>query len=329
MKFIDEINIYVASGKGGDGLFSFSNIKTPDGGNGGKGGDIYLIGNKNNLTFSHLKFKSIYKAENGFSGSGNNKTGKNGKDLYITVPLGTLIYDYELNLLLGTILKHDDKLLIVKGGTPGLGNYYLKNKYLESNKFKIGAKSVLKFLHLELNILANVGLLGYSNVGKSSFINKISNVISKTGNYNFTTLVPILGVLKNYTKYKIVIADMPGITYLASQGRGLGLNFLKHISRTQLLLHFIDLVSMHNKFSLFKRILIINNELNSAYPESKKKWLILSKIDLYKNVYFFSFIKKLKIKYNYNLIFITSSKDKTGFKKLSFNIGEYFSNFIF
>jgi len=330
MKFIDEINIYVSSGQSGDGLFSFSNRKTPDGGNGGRGGSIYLICDNNVFTFYNLKFMSIYKAENGINGQRNKRTGRTGNDLFIKVPIGTIVYDGERNVFLGELVSHGDKLLIASSGRPGYGNAYLKRSFWDVGRLKRGSESVLRFLHLELNLLSDIGLLGFPNVGKSSFINEISNVYSKVGDYKFTTLVPILGILRNYNNRSIVLSDLPGIISFSSDGLGLGFNFLKHLLKTKLLLHFIDLSIIYNKYIFFSETFIINNELKKFDTSflKKKKWFILSKCDLVRNVYFFSFLKFLLKRYECDFIFVISSNKKYGFKKLSFNLGEYFSKVV-
>ncbi|HIH2762393.1 MAG TPA: GTPase [Candidatus Azoamicus sp.] len=232
MTFFDEINIYVASGKGGNGLFSFSKnknakYKTSDGGNGGNGGHVYIKGNKNYLTLYKLKFKNKYKAEDGISGKKNNKTGKNGKNLEINVPIGTIIYDKERKLYIGEIKKHDEKIIVAKGGRSGYGNSNLKNITNSKNNLKLGGESEIKLLHLELFLTTDVGLLGLPNVGKSSLINKITNSFYKTANYNFTTLEPNIAILKFFSKNRISITDIPGIIKFASKGKGLGPKFFK------------------------------------------------------------------------------------------------------
>lgn len=325
MSFVDEINFYVSSGKSGDGLFSFSNKKIPNGGNGGKGGGVYLFCDKKVSNFYHLKFNSIYKAENGVNGKKNNKTGKSGNDIFLRVPEGTIVYDGERNIFLGELLNDGEKLLLVSSGKPGYGNLYLKNKLLNLNDLKFGSKAIIKFIHLELNLLADIGLLGFPNVGKSSFICVASDVISKIGEYKFTTLIPVLGCLKKF-KNNVVIADIPGIISLSSEGCGLGFKFLKHLLKTKLLFHFIDLSFVLNEYCIYKGIYIIQNELKKYdYLFLKKyKWLILNKNDLIHDLKFFTFFIFLIKRYQFMYFFNVSSKKKNGFKKLMFNINEYF-----
>ncbi len=334
MSFIDEINIYVSSGKGGNGLVSFSKKKfsrfaVPDGGNGGNGGNVYFLGDKNYTTFFHLRFRSNYKAEDGFNGKSNGKTGKNGCNLFIKVPLGTLIYDCERGILLGEVIKHGDKILIVSGGISGYGNFFLKQSSQLYNKIRAGGNARLKYLHLELKLLANVGLLGLPNVGKSLFVNSVSDVFSKVGDYNFTTLKPKLGLLKDYVNKNIIIADIPGLIRFSSKGMGLGFNFLKHLSKTVLLLHFIDLSIIKTKKDILRDIIIINRELKQFDSNflHKEKWLILNKNDLIIKFDLYLFSKSLLKKFNYRFVFSISSKKKYSLKKLSFNIGEYFSKY--
>lgn len=325
MKFVDEINIYVASGKSGDGLASFSNKKLANGGNGGRGGHVYLLCDSSVSTFYHLKFMYIYKAENGANGKKNGKTGKSGKDLFIKVPPGTIVYDSERNILIGELLKHNDSLLVVSSGKPGYGNLYFKKYNKKFDMFKIGSKSVLKFLHLELNLLADVGLLGFPNVGKSSFICCVSNVISKIGEYKFTTVIPILGHLKFFLK-NIILADIPGIITNSSNGSGLGFDFLKHLLKTKLLLNFFDLNISYHRYIFYKNLFVINDELTkfNLYFLNKRKWIVLNKSDLLIELYSFSFFYQFIKKCNLYPVFVISSKKKIGLKKLIFNINEYF-----
>lgn len=332
MFFLDSINLYISSGKGGDGCTSFfrslySSFGKPDGGNGGKGGSVYFLGDKNLNSFYYLNYNLIYKAEDGENGQSNLKTGKNGKDLFIKVPLGTSIYDNERNLFFGEIVFDGEKLLVLEGGKGGYGNFFLRSCDASIfNKMILGASSKIAYFHLELKILADVGLLGLPNVGKSMFINVISNSLSKSADYSFTTLHPFLGVLNFDFLNKIVIADLPGIIHDSSLGRGLGFSFLKHLIKTKLLLHFIDISVVNSIPSLFNDLLIINNELNGYNSKllNINKWLILTKIDLVDNSVVFSFDRDYLTKLNYNNIFFISSKNKIGLKKLCFNISEFF-----
>lgn len=332
MFFVDSIDIYVSSGKGGNGCVSFNrsaggSLGRADGGNGGKGGDVYFFGDRNIKTFNNLKFNLNYKSEDGFNGEPNLRTGKNGEDLYISVPLGTVIYDKERNVFIGEVLKDHDDFLVLKGGRPGYGNFFLKS--CDKNifcKLILGGQAKLAKFHLELKILADVGLLGFPNVGKSLFINRVSNVSSKVGDYSFTTLYPVLGTLKFFNFNKILIADIPGIIEGSCLGVGLGFNFLKHLLKTKLLLHFIDIKNISCKRSLLKELVVLNNELKNYNLDllNIKKWLIFNKSDLVNDFYFID--KKYLIKFNYYNLFFISSKNDVGLKKLCFNLSEFFSD---
>ncbi len=329
MSFIDSIDLYISSGKGGNGCISFVKNRSynkPDGGNGGRGGDVYFIGDRNINTFNNLKFNIHYKASDGLNGEPNFRTGKSGDDLLIYVPLGTFIYDNERNIFIVEILKDKDKFLVLKGGRSGFGNFFLKS--CDKNVFDklvLGGLSKLAKIHLELKLLADVGLLGFPNVGKSLFINNVSNVFSKVEDYSFTTLYPILGTLKFFNFNKILIADIPGIIEGSSLGVGLGFNFLKHLLKTKLLLHFIDVYNIKSKKDLLNEIIVLNNELKAYNSDliKIKKWLIINKIDLILDAC--SIDKNFLLKFNYSNVFYISSKNKIGLKKLCFNISSSFT----
>lgn len=333
MFFIDSINLYVASGKGGNGSVSFYKsiydfYKRPDGGNGGKGGNVFFIGDKELKTFSKLKSNLNYKAQDGENGQSNRKTGRNGCDLFIHVPLGTVIYDIERNIFFGEILNDGDLLLVLKGGRAGYGNFFLKScEKGVFDKLIAGGVSKIMHCHLELKLLSDVGLLGFPNVGKSLFINKISNVISKVADYSFTTLNPVLGVINLNYFNDIVVADLPGIIKKSHLGVGLGFNFLKHLLKTRLLLHVIDSTSIYSKISLLRELVIINNELKKYNVDLFKieKWIVFNKIDLIRDFKVDLIDRKYLLKFNYTNIFLISSKESIGLKKLCFNICEFFS----
>lgn len=286
INFIDEITIEVNSGNGGNGCISFyklknSSKKIPNGGNGGNGGNVYLIADKHINTLEQFNFKNKFKAQNGFKGMKNNSTGKNGKDMFIKIPLQTSIF----NKTNGKFLYHtnydNQKILIVKGGNYGLGNknfHYSKNRIkFFNNKGKLG-ESIILFL--EMKLIADVGLIGLPNSGKSTFVNSISSSKTKIANYPFTTLIPHLGAVKIKNK-KFIVADMPGLIKGSSKGIGLGLKFLKHLEKCNILLHIID-ISSNNILNIINEIKIIVDEINSFNIILMKKirWIVFNKIDL-------------------------------------------------
>ncbi len=326
MTFTDCINIYVVSGKGGNGITSFCRRKFvpkggPDGGNGGNGGSVLLKGSDNINDFYHLRFTDIYKAGNGCDGRKNRKTGKNGKNIELLVPFGTEVFDNDTGFFLGDISKNNKSLLLAKGGNGGFGNSCFKSgRNVIPTKNTLGLVPEVKFLRLELKLSADVGLLGYPNVGKSSFINIISNTKSKVSDYKFTTTFPILGKSNFNSFNNFAIIDVPGVIENASKGVGLGFSFLKHLLKCRILLHFVDLSKVFNIDDLFKEIVVINNELSSfdCYFNSKEKWLVFNKIDIANNILDYNLIH-LKLKeFGYRNIFYISCKDKIGLKKICY-----------
>ncbi|XZR52796.1 MAG: Obg family GTPase CgtA [Enterobacteriaceae bacterium] len=288
MKFIDETDILVVAGKGGDGCISFRREKYvpyggPNGGNGGNGGNIYICANKNLNTLMHLNYKKIFYAENGQNGKSKLCTGKNGKNLLIYVPIGTIIKNKIDNKIICKMVIDKQKILLAKGGYKGLGNNYFKSSTnrtpYKKTKGLLGEK---KFIYLELLLLADVGVIGLPNVGKSTFVNIISSAKPKIDTYPFTTIKPQLGTVY-IGEGKFIIADIPGIIKNASKGSGLGYRFLKHIKHCKLLLLMID-IKCFNKLNIIKNIQIIINELKLYNPQLLKKpcWLIFNKIDLIK-----------------------------------------------
>jgi GTP-binding protein len=286
MNFIDEAYLEIKAGDGGSGASSFRREKYipfggPDGGDGGKGGDIYFKVNTNSNTLIDFQNKKIFNAKNGERGAGKNKFGAAGEDLVIEVPLGTVIYDDNTQEELIDCTDQSGSYLIAKGGDGGLGNAKFKSSTNQApRKTTPGFKGETRAIRLELKSLADVGLVGFPNAGKSTFLNKVSSAKPKIGNYPFTTLRPHLGTIKgNESSY--VIADIPGLIEGASDGAGLGIKFLKHISRTGLLLIFADLFSSEN-ISPTKQVKLLKNELNSFKDDLTQKvfWIVCNKIDL-------------------------------------------------
>ncbi len=249
MKFIDEATIYVEAGRGGSGCVSFRREKFiprggPDGGDGGKGGDVIIAGNKDLASLHDFRYKRTYKAENGKAGSGRNKTGREGSDITINVPLGTVVTDRDASVVLFQVLKDGEVRVAARGGRGGRGNArFVTPTHKAPLEFDPGEEGEKRWLYLDLKLLADIGLVGHPNAGKSTLISRLTQARPKVGDYPFTTLKPSLGVLDDDDEKKFVIADIPGIIEGASQGKGLGLAFLKHIERTGALLIVLDLSS--------------------------------------------------------------------------------------
>ena len=286
MNFIDEAYLEIKAGDGGSGASSFRREKYipfggPDGGDGGKGGDIFFKVNTNVNTLVDFQNKKIFNAKNGQKGAGKNKFGAAGDDLFIEVPLGTVVYDNSTGEELIDCNKKDAKYIIAKGGDGGLGNAKFKSSTNQApRKCTPGFEGEKRSIRLELKSLANVGLVGFPNAGKSTFLNNVSSAKPKIGDYPFTTLRPHLGTIKG-NESSFVIADIPGLIEGASEGAGLGIKFLRHISRTGLLLIFVDLNSSED-LSPVQQITLLKNELDSFKDDLTQKvsWIICNKIDL-------------------------------------------------
>ena len=286
MNFIDEAYLEVRAGDGGSGASSFRREKYipfggPDGGDGGKGGDVFFKVNQNSNTLIDFQNRKVFEAKNGQRGSGKNKSGSAGSDLFINVPRGTVIYDNLTNEELIDCTDENTDYLIVKGGEGGHGNARFKSSTNRApRKSTPGFKGEIRSLRLELKSLADVGLVGFPNAGKSTFLNFVSSAKPKIGSYPFTTLRPHLGTIKG-TESSYVIADIPGLIEGASEGAGLGIKFLKHISRTGLLLIFVDLFPSDD-LNPMKQIRLLRKELE-AYKDNltqKVSWVVCNKIDL-------------------------------------------------
>ena len=266
--FIDFIKINCRSGNGGSGSSHFRREKFvplggPDGGDGGKGGDIILKGNSQLWTLLHLRYTKHLIAENGGNGSGSKKHGRDGKDIIINVPLGTVAKSVDDNNIILEIIKEGEEKILLKGGQGGLGNFHFKSSTNQApKKTTKGEQSDSREIFLEMRLIADIGLLGLPNAGKSTLINALTNSKSKVGNFPFTTLIPTLGVLENSEK-SLTIADMPGIIEGASDGHGLGFKFLRHLHRTKFLLHLVDCsISADEALDSFS---IIENELKEFH----------------------------------------------------------------
>ncbi|WP_133126987.1 Obg family GTPase CgtA [Legionella nagasakiensis] len=290
MRFVDEANIKVEAGHGGHGCLSFRREKYvprggPDGGDGGDGGSVYLQASPDLNTLVDFRYQRHFKAENGQSGMGSNCTGKKGNDLIIQVPVGTLVHDVETGELIGDIRHAGERLLVAQGGFHGLGNARYKSSVNRApRQTSPGTPGESRQLHLELRVLADVGLLGLPNAGKSTLIRAVSSAKPKVADYPFTTLHPNLGVVRIASHKSFVMADIPGLIEGAAEGAGLGHQFLKHLSRTCVLLHLIDVAPLDGSDPVQSAQTIIQ-ELTAYDPAllNKPRWLVLNKIDLIPN----------------------------------------------
>ncbi|MCL2325285.1 MAG: GTPase ObgE [Proteobacteria bacterium] len=246
MRFVDEIKVEAAAGKGGDGAATFRREMFvpqggPSGGDGGRGGDVVLVGDEGLNTLSHLRFRRHLRAKNGVPGGKDRRHGKNGEPCVVAVPVGTLIYDADTDVLVGDVVSASQRVVVCKGGRGGRGNVHFATPTHRSPHIaERGRRGEARMLRLELKLLADVGLLGFPSVGKSTLISVISNARPKIADYPFTTLVPHLGVVEVHEDMSIVVADIPGLIVGASQGKGLGHDFLRHLERTRILVHLIE-----------------------------------------------------------------------------------------
>ncbi len=287
MKFIDEARIKIAAGNGGSGCVSFRREKFipkggPDGGDGGDGGSVYLVADPQINTLVDFRYRRSYRAENGQPGMGSNRTGKSGRDLYVKVPVGTMVYDDDTGELMGDLVEPEQSLLVARGGFHGLGNVRYKSSVNRTpRQSSKGSAGEVRNLRLELKLLADVGLLGLPNAGKSTLIRAVSAARPKVAAYPFTTLYPQLGVVSVSPHRSFVIADIPGLIAGAAQGAGLGIRFLKHLSRTRLLLHIIDVLPVdgQNPVAGARQIVAELAQFDTQLA-SKPRWLVLNKIDL-------------------------------------------------
>lgn len=287
MKFVDEAEIKVQAGDGGNGCIGFRREKYipnggPDGGDGGDGGDLYLLADENLNTLIDYHFERFHQAERGENGRGSNCTGRRGKDKVLTVPVGTRVRDEMTGEILGDLTRHGQKLLVAKGGFHGLGNTRFKTSVNRAPRKKTnGTPGEVRNLILELLLLADVGLLGLPNAGKSTFIRSVSAAKPKVADYPFTTLVPNLGVVRCDGHQSFVIADIPGLIEGAADGAGLGIRFLKHLERCRVLLHLVDVLPVDGSDPADNAQIIINELENySEALADKPRWLVFNKLDL-------------------------------------------------
>ena len=282
--FIDSVRFKLTSGKGGPGCSSFRKEKFvvkggPDGGDGGKGGDIYFVVNNNTDTLSWFKGRDNLKAENGQPGMGSRMTGKSASDLELKVPSGTQVIDIQTGEVIVDLINEGERFKILEGGKGGMGNYHFKNSRNQAPTYcQAGLPGITQEIGLELKLIADVGLVGYPNVGKSTLISVESNATPQIANYEFTTLTPKLGVVEVGEYSSFVMADIPGIIEGASDGRGLGIEFLKHIQRTKTLLYMIDISNYRDMIDQYN---VLKDEVKKYSQElaSRKFAIVLSKVD--------------------------------------------------
>ncbi|MEF3279940.1 MAG: GTPase ObgE [Elusimicrobiota bacterium] len=316
--FVDKVKVYLKAGDGGNGCASFRREKYvpfggPDGGNGGDGGSIYIVASKDLNTLTRLALNPHIKAESGEHGKGSNKFGKKANDLFVYVPIGTVVKDIQGNVLCD-LIKDGDKFLAAKGGCGGRGNAAFKTSVNKAPSFfEKGEKGEEKTLILELLVIADIGIIGFPNAGKSTFLSRITKATPKIADYPFTTLNPNIGVCFHKGR-SIIVADIPGLIEGASEGKGLGDNFLKHISRTKILLHLVDPLGFYN-VNPIKSIEIINKELKKYSPElmKKEKIIAINKSDIIQSLKIYEKIKK---KYKKDKVFLISAVTGTGINPL-------------
>ena len=291
MKLVDEAEIQVIAGNGGNGCVGFRREKFiplggPDGGDGGNGGSVWLVADENLNTLIDFRHDRIFRAQRGENGMGRQMYGKGGEDKIITVPVGTVVINVDTDEVIGDLTTHGARLLVAKGGKGGLGNMHFKSSVNRSPRQALpGEEGEERVLKLELKLLADVGLLGFPNAGKSTFIRAVSAATPKVADYPFTTLYPNLGVVKVENYRSFVIADVPGLIEGAADGAGLGTQFLRHLQRTRILLHLVDISPMEGGvegISPVEQVRAIERELEKHDPEllAKPRWLILNKADL-------------------------------------------------
>ncbi|MBN8505392.1 MAG: GTPase ObgE [Burkholderiales bacterium] len=288
MKFVDEVTIDVVAGNGGSGCASFRREKFipfggPDGGDGGRGGSVWALADRNLNTLIDYRYARRHEARNGEAGRGSDCFGAAAEDIVLRMPVGTIVRDAETDELLAELLEADQKVLLAKGGDGGFGNLHFKSPTNRAPRQKTpGWPGEAKALKLELRVLADVGLLGQPNAGKSTLIAAVSNARPKIADYPFTTLYPNLGVVRVGPEQSFVMADIPGLIEGAAEGAGLGHQFLRHLQRTRVLLHLVDLAPLDEAIDPVAEAKAIVAELKKYDPElhAKPRWLVLNKIDM-------------------------------------------------
>jgi len=288
MKFVDEATIHVHAGNGGNGCVGFRREKFipfggPDGGDGGAGGSVWMVADEGLNTLGDFRHERVFRARRGENGMGRQMAGRKGEDLVIRVPVGTVVINTATEEEIGDLARHGQRLLVARGGQGGLGNIHFKSSVNRApRKATPGTPGEERELRLELKVLADVGLLGFPNAGKSTLIRAVSAATPKGADYPFTTLQPHLGVVRIGTDQSFVVADIPGLIEGAADGAGLGVQFLKHLSRTRLLLHVVDIAPMDGVTDPVAEVRAIEKELAGFDPQllERPRWLVLNKADL-------------------------------------------------
>ncbi len=334
MKFVDEARITLRAGNGGSGSASFRREKYvpmggPDGGDGGKGGDVVLMGDEGLNTLIDFRHKKNFEAARGVSGKGRQMYGKCGDDLIIKVPVGTEVYDLEMDCKIGDITEHGQQLIAAKGGDGGLGNMHFKSSRNRApQQFTPGHDGQVRQIRLELKVLADVGLLGFPNAGKSTYVDAVSSAKPKIADYPFTTLYPALGVVRIDSETSFVVADIPGLIEGAAEGAGLGIQFLKHLQRTGLLLHMVELPVFEGMAHPVEQVRALEHELEKFSNElqGKERWLVFTKSDLMPADEIKQKVKQYILDLNWqNPYFVISSINKKGLNELNQHIANYLS----
>ncbi len=335
MKFVDEAEIRVEAGDGGNGIATFRREKYipeggPDGGDGGDGGCVYLVATANVNTLVDFRYHSVHRAQRGQNGMGRNCTGRKGADSLVSVPCGTLVYAADTGEKIGDLTKLGERLLVAKGGFHGLGNTRFKSSVNRvPMQFSKGSLGEQRNLRLELMLIADVGLLGLPNAGKSSLIRAVSSAKPKVADYPFTTLHPNLGVVRVDDLRSFVLADIPGVIEGAAEGAGLGLQFLKHLSRTGLLLHLVDIEPYESSETPVESVRKISHELEKWGDDlaNKPRWLVLNKTDLVLDEELDAHCAAIVQELDWQgPVFQISALDKTGLRALMFAIMEALSS---
>lgn len=324
MKFVDEASISVRAGNGGSGCMSFRREKYiakggPNGGDGGDGGSVYLVADDSLNTLVDYRYTRSFQAQNGEPGRGSNCTGRSGEDLLLPVPVGTSVIDDETGEVVGDLLEPEARLKVAQGGWHGLGNTRFKSSVNRApRQTSPGSEGEVRQLKLELKVLADVGMLGLPNAGKSTFIRAVSAAQPKVADYPFTTMVPSLGVVKVNRHRSFVVADIPGLIEGASEGAGLGIRFLKHLTRCRVLVHLLDACPVDGSDPVDNAQSIIRElQRFSATLAERERWLVLNKVDLLEPAELDSLKGRLQQALNWSgVIYAVSSINKTGTEQL-------------